>query len=91
MPPLDIYLMEIEKQMGNLFNLLSKLGAEGKYVLFSKVIAGLERLEAIKTFIVLLFLAQKGDVSLWQDEGLSEIYIVLSTGSAGVKPPVGVV
>jgi chromatin segregation and condensation protein Rec8/ScpA/Scc1 (kleisin family) len=91
MPPLDIYLMEIEKQMDRLFQLLSKLAAEGKYVLFSKVIASLERLEAIKTFIVLLFLAQKGDVSLWQDEDLTEIYVVLSKGSAGVKPPVGVV
>jgi len=83
--------MEIEKQMDRLFQLLSKLAAEGKYVLFSKVIASLERLEAIKTFIVLLFLAQKGDVSLWQDEDLTEIYVVLSKGSAGVKPPVGVV
>jgi chromatin segregation and condensation protein Rec8/ScpA/Scc1 (kleisin family) len=93
LPLLDVYLMEIEKQMDRLFQTLSRLAAEGKFVLFSKVIAGLERLESIKTFIVLLFLAQKGDISLWQDEDLSEIYIVLSKGSAGadVKPPVGVV
>jgi chromatin segregation and condensation protein Rec8/ScpA/Scc1 (kleisin family) len=91
LPLLDVYLMEIEKQMTKLFNLLSGLAAQGKYVLFSKVISGLERLEAIKIFIVLLFLAQKGDVSLWQDEDLSEIYVVLSKGSVGVKPPVGVV
>jgi chromatin segregation and condensation protein Rec8/ScpA/Scc1 (kleisin family) len=89
MAPLDVYLMEIEKQMDRLIQLLQLL-AKGKYVLFSKVIAGLERLEAIKTFIVLLFLAQRGDVSLWQDEGLAEVYIVLSKGQNGAKQLVGV-
>jgi len=92
LPPLDLYLMEIEKQMDNLYHKLSRLATEGRFVLFSKVIAGFERLEAIKTFIVLLFLAQKGGVSLWQNEDLTEIYIVLKPGSAvDEKPPVGVV
>jgi len=44
---------------------------------FSKVVSGLEKLEAVKTFIVLLFLAQTGKISLWQEENLSEIYITL--------------
>ncbi len=93
LPPLDMYLMEIEKQMDSLFQMLSSLSVDGKYVLFSKVVFELERLDAIKTFIVLLFLAQKGDVSLWQNEDMSEIYIVLAKGSAEavVKPPFGVV
>lgn len=91
LPPLDLYLMEIEKQMENLYKTLLRFAKEGKLVLFSKVIVGLEKLEAIKTFIVLLFLAQKGDVSLWQDENLTNIYITVSTGSKDAKPPVGVV
>jgi len=91
LPPLDLYLMEIEKQMERLYHKLSRLAMQGRFVLFSKVIAGFERLEAIKTFIVLLFLAQKGDVSLWQNEDQTEIYIVLKSRSADEKPPVGVV
>lgn len=93
LPPLDLYLMEIEKQMGRLFHKLSRLATQGRFVLFSKVIAGFERLEAIKTFIVLLFLAQKGDITLWQNEDQTEIYIVLKgvSASADEKPPVGVV
>jgi len=92
LPPLDLYLMEIEKQMDRLYHKLSRLATQGRFVLFSKVIAGFERLEAIKTFIVLLFLAQKGDISLWQNEDLTEIYIVLQSGSpADERPPVGVV
>jgi len=91
LPPLDLYLMEIEKQMDRLYHKLSGLAAQGRFVLFCKVIAGLERLEAIKTFIVLLFLAQKGDISLWQNEDLTEIYIVLTKDVADEKPPFGVV
>jgi len=91
LPPLDIYLMEIEKQMDKLYHALSRLASHGRFVLFSKVITGLERLEAVKTFIVLLFLAQKGDVSLWQNEEQTEIYIVLARGSVDEKPLVGVV
>jgi len=92
LPPLDLYLMEIEKQMSKLYQKLSKLATQGMFVLFSKAIAGLERLEAIKTFIVLLFVAQKGDVTLWQNEDQTEIYIVLKKGStAEDKPPIGVV
>lgn len=92
LPPLDLYLVEIEKQMERLYQKLVRLAEQGKFALFSKVIVGLERLEAIKIFIVLLFLAQKGEITLWQNEELTEIYIVLKGGfPADEKPPVGVV
>jgi chromatin segregation and condensation protein Rec8/ScpA/Scc1 (kleisin family) len=91
LPPLDLYLMEIEKQMDKLYHKLAGLATQGKFVLFSKIIVGIEKLEAIRTFIVLLFLAQKGDISLWQNEDLTEIYVVLQKGSSDEKPPVGIV
>jgi chromatin segregation and condensation protein Rec8/ScpA/Scc1 (kleisin family) len=91
LPPLDLYLMRIEEQMQKLYQTLLGFAQEGRVVLFSKVVAGLDKLEGIKTFIVLLFIAQKGDVSLWQDENLSDIYIMVSGNSASTKPPVGVV
>ena len=91
LPPLDLYLMKIEEQMEKLYQTLLGFAQEGKLVLFSKVVAGADKLEAIKTFIVLLFLAQKGDVSLWQDENLSDIYITVTVSSTNAKPPFGVV
>jgi len=91
LPPVDLYLMEIEKQMDKLHHTLLEHANQGKLAYFSKVIEGLDKLEAIKTFIVLLFLAQKGDVFLWQDESLSDIYITVSNGLAGDKPAVGIV
>lgn len=78
LPPIDLYLMEVEKQMKKLYRFLLQLAGEGKLIVFSKVTAGLEKLEAIKTFITLLFLAQKGEVSLWQEEDFGEIYITLT-------------
>jgi len=82
LPPIDLYLMEIEKQMNKLYRFLLQLAGEAKLTSFSKVIAGLEKLEAIKTFITLLFLAQRGEVSLWQEEDFGEIYITLAGAPA---------
>lgn len=86
LPPIDLYLMEIEKRMENLYHFILQHADENRLIIFSKVIAGLEKLEAIKTFIVLLFLAQTGKVSLWQDENLSEIYITPAEGQAIGSP-----
>ncbi len=91
LPPVDVYMMEIEKQMGKLHRHLLRLSKESKPIMFSKIIVGLKRLEAIKTFIVLLFLAQKGDVDLWQDLELNEIYIVLGGGPLFERPAVGII
>lgn len=78
LPPVGLYLMEVEKQMKKLYRSLLQLAGEGKLIVFSKVTAGLEKLQAIKSFITLLFLAQKGEVSLWQEEDFGEIYITLT-------------
>jgi len=78
--PVDVYLIEIADKMKNLLYLIIQLATEGEIVIFSKLIVGLEKLEAIKRFITLLFLAQKGKVSLWQKEGSDEIYITPSEG-----------
>ncbi len=82
LPPIDLYLMEIEKQMKKLYRFLLELAQEEKLIIFSKIAAGLEKLEAIKRFILLLFLAQKGKITLWQEEEFGEIYITLAGESA---------
>ena len=82
LPPVDLYLMEIEGRMEKLYSLLCQLARRGKIIVFSKVVAGLEKLEAVKTFIILLFLAQRGKVSLWQEEDFSELYVTITGGSA---------
>ncbi len=80
LPPVDLYLVEIEERMSSLYGRLLQLAEEGKLIVFSSVVAGLQKLEAIKTFITLLFLAQTGRVGLWQEAESDEICITLSEG-----------
>ena len=77
LPLLDLYLMEIELQMEKLYaTLLEKVKGAG-IIEFSTLIKGTVRFEAIRTFIILLFLAQEGKVDLWQNEESMEIYITV--------------
>lgn len=77
LPQLDIYLMEIELQMEKLYASLSERVKGTGIIEFSTLIKGAGRLEAIRTFILLLFLAQDGRVNLWQNEETEEIYITV--------------
>jgi len=77
MPQIDLYLMAIEEQMEAMYERLLEQVKEGVPIQFSVFVKGAERLDAIRTFIILLFLAQRGRVGLWQDVELGEIYITL--------------
>jgi len=77
LPQFDLYLMEIELQMGKLYASLSERVKGAGIVEFSTLIKSLTRLEVIRTFILLLFLAQEGKVNLWQNEESEEIYIAV--------------
>jgi chromatin segregation and condensation protein Rec8/ScpA/Scc1 (kleisin family) len=77
LPQLDIYLMEIELQMEKLYASLSERVKGTGIIEFSTLIKEAGRLEAIRTFILLLFLAQYGRVNLWQDEETDEIYVTV--------------
>ena len=73
-----------------MYNHLCQLASEVKLLLFSKVITGLEKLEVVKTFIVLLFLAQRGRVNLWQEEDV-ELYITIKEDPTARGTGIGIV
>lgn len=77
LPQLDLYLMEIELQMEKLHAKLQERVKGAGIIEFSTLIKGTSRLEAIQTFILLLFLAQEGKIDLWQNEESMEIYITV--------------
>jgi chromatin segregation and condensation protein Rec8/ScpA/Scc1 (kleisin family) len=74
---LELYLMEIELQMEKLYTSLAEKVKGTGIVEFSTFVKGLDRLEAIRTFILLLFLVQNEKVTLWQNEETEEIYITV--------------
>ncbi len=77
LPQLDIFLMEIELQIEKLYALLCEKVKGAGIIEFSTLIKGIARIEAVRTFILLLFLAQDRRVSLWQNEETEEIYIAV--------------
>jgi len=76
-PPVDMYLLQIEDYMKALYDQLCQLVGTGELIAFSKLTVGLEKIEAVKTFIILLFLAQNGKIGLWQEEEIEELYITV--------------
>lgn len=77
LPQLDMYLMEIELQMEKLYTSLAERVKGAGIIEFSTLIKDAEKLEAIRTFILLLFLAQEMKINLWQNEETEEIYITV--------------
>ena len=77
LPPLDMYLLQIEDHMKTLYEQLCQMVGTGELLSFSKLTAGLTKIEAVKTFIILLFLAQRGKIGLWQEEDIEELYITV--------------
>ncbi len=77
LPQFDLYLMEIELQMEKLYNSLSNRVKGAGLIELSTLVNNIGRLEAIRTFILLLFLAQEGRINLWQNEETGEIYITV--------------
>ena len=75
MPEIDRYLMEIETLMERLYNEMLQISKGKRLLTFTNLVFSKNRLETIRTFILLLFLAQRQRVWLWQEEEFSEIYI----------------
>jgi chromatin segregation and condensation protein Rec8/ScpA/Scc1 (kleisin family) len=77
MPQFDKFMAELETQMDKLYERLVDMVKGQGIIEFTKLVEDLPRIEAVRTFILLLFLAQDGLVSLWQNEDTEEIYIAV--------------
>lgn len=85
MPKFDKFIAELENEVDKLFNLLmERTGGQG-IIDFTTLVKGKTRIEALRTFIYLLFLAQDGLVTLWQNEETEELYIAV--GKLNVAKP----
>ena len=77
LPQFDAFLAELEARMQTLYDLLLEKVKGAGIIEFSTIIKGVDHMEAVRTFILLLFLAQDGKVSLWQNEETEELYIAV--------------
>jgi chromatin segregation and condensation protein Rec8/ScpA/Scc1 (kleisin family) len=77
MPQFDKFIVELELQMDKLYTRLLEMVKGAGIIEFSTLIKGIPRIEAVRIFILLLFLAQDDKVSLWQNEETEEIYLAV--------------
>ena len=77
LPQFDAFLAELELQMEKLYELLCEKVKGAGIIEFSTLIKGTDRIDAVRMFILLLFLAQDWKVSLWQNEESEELYIAV--------------
>ena len=85
LPKFDKFIAELEIEVDKLYShLLERTGGQG-IIDFTTLIKGKTRIEALRLFIYLLFLAQDGLVSLWQNEETEELYIAVGKLKVG-KP-----
>lgn len=74
---LDDFMVDIENKIEDMYRTILSLVKKNNIIQFSEVVQGLKKLEAIRTFLLILFLACRGRINLWQDEEFGEIYISL--------------
>jgi len=79
LPQFDALWAELDMQMEELYNFLCEKVKGSGIIEFSTIIKGITRIEAVRKFILLLFMAQDGKVSLWQNEVTEELYIAVGT------------
>ncbi len=80
----DEFLANIEENIETYYGHLIKLSIRGLPLSFRKVVEGQTFLEAVRVFIMLLFLANEKKIILTQNEGDSDLYIRLGE----VSPPI---
>ena len=87
MPQFDKFMAELESQMDNLYAHLIDMVKGAGIIEFTTLIKDILRIDAVRTFILLLFLAQDGLVNLWQNEETEEIYIAVGNLKLAKQQP----
>jgi segregation and condensation protein A len=83
LPQFDRFVAEIELQIDKLYAVLCEKVKGSGIIDFSTLTKDATRIEALRMFIYLLFLAQDRLVSLWQNEETEELYIAVGKLNVG--------
>ena len=83
MPQFDRFIAELQTQVDQLYSILCEKVKGSGIIDFTTISKGATRIEALRMFIYLLFLAQDGLVSLWQNEETEELYIAVGKLNVG--------
>jgi len=81
MQEIDEFMVDIENRIEAMYQDISRIGEE--VIPFSKLTVGLRRLESIRIFLLVLFLACRGRIQLWQELDFGEIYVSIRRYDSG--------
>lgn len=74
---LDDFMINIETKIKSMYNRILKLYKKNNIIKFSDLIKGFKKLDSIRSFLLILFLACDDKIHLRQDDDFGEIYISL--------------
>ena len=83
MPQFDRFMAELELQIDKLYTILCEKVKCAGIIDFSTLSKDATRIESLRMFIYLLFLAQDDKVSLWQNEETEELFIAVGKLNVG--------
>lgn len=72
---LDQFMIDIENKIEEMYQRISQLLKETDIISLSKLTKGFNRLEGIRIFSLILFIACRDQIRLWQEKDLGEIFI----------------
>jgi len=75
---LDDFLIDIDRKIEDMYDRILVLTATSEVIRFSTLVQGVTRQNAIRSFLLVLFLASRGSIQLWQDEDFGEMFIRLA-------------
>ena len=72
---LDQFMIDIDNKIEEMYQRISQLLKETDIISLSKLTEGFNRLEGIRIFSLILFIACRDQIRLWQEKDLGEIFI----------------
>jgi len=82
-PQFDKFVADLEQQVDKLYAILCEKVQGSGIIDFSTLSKGATRIEALRMFVYLLFLAQDCLINLWQNEETEELYIAVGKLNIG--------
>jgi segregation and condensation protein A len=74
---LDEFMVEIEDRIAEIYQKIVQLTRDKEMIPLSSLTSGLQKLEIIRIFLLILFIACREKIQLWQEEDFAEIFISL--------------
>jgi hypothetical protein len=74
---LDQFMIDIEDRIEELYRKILEYTKKETMIPLSKLTLGLRKFEAIRIFLLVLFIASREKIRIWQEEAFCEIFISL--------------